>query len=1192
MGDLGGLFTGRKVAVSALRALAEGKDRTRVLVLTGVSGMGKSTVLSHVQAHPPPGWTCAVIDAEALVSGMVVRSEGAEEAALLLLRQIGGHLATLGPWWSRRWLRQRAASIGRMRPLPVRIRQWAGFGGSISNSPVHVTVGAPTQGQRRGQWTDELLTVARRVRRGRLVLMVDSCERLAYFDDVRAEQPRSGHPYGVAGWFSGVVDQLLEAAPNLRVVLAGTTTVAGYAADGGVSDRVACLELQPWKPGDTRRYLTRRGLKIDPTVAAAVTDTEGGLPATISWIADALNGLLTDEPTGSPSGGDVLAHLAELTGPARTQWLRGHVLDRLSEGTLHLLRVAAVLNVFTPTTLVTIAQQHRPVDSGAFARLTQTSCISPHSTGDDFRPVGHWRMHTVMNRWLLDDARAHDAQQQPSQQILPALHRAAADHHEALAGDAAWSLEAARHRFATGDDTHAHAWTDRLTTALRATPLDTLQIQLLTDAALSAEDCEKTLPAVAADAHLAAGFLDHHLGRHSAAQKHAEKALELYRALGSHSHAAYISACLAGQAAWQRPRYQDAAKHWTTASALHPAPTITSTTEPHYLDLHTALASAVLNTGDAPRARTLLEQPPTTSRTAPIGDSSVSTDADQSRQAVAYALPPLTLSDPIHPEQRTAWIRLLQAQTSFALANYEQSVAHAIRILDDPTAGPHHKAIAHWILANLALRTWTMEQAGHHLHEGVASARQCPDQRCLVYLLLARAQLAKQKAEWSPRRESPAPLPASLSLLQRRESAHQRDLAARERAAAAELATAFNSPMLQAHCIVDTEPESALALFRAVGDQLGEAHALRALSDNARSRGDLHGSDRYATQALTLYRTIGNELGEAHALRTLADSAKIRGDPDGALRHAAQALALFRAIGNQLGEAHILVRLADNAVKRGDPDGALRHAAQALALFRAIGNQLGEAHALGALSDNAGSRGDPDGSDRYATQALTLYRSIGDQLGEANVLHKLANNAVSRGDPDGSDQHATQSLTLYRSIGDQLGEAHALRTLADNAGSRGDVHGSDRYATQALTLYRTIGNKLGEAHALAVLAENAGRRGDPDGSDQHAAQSLALCRSIGHQLGEAHALRTLADNAGSRGDLHGSDRYATQALTLYRTIGHQLGEAHILVRLADNARQDGRLQEGRRQIEAAAALYETLGLPKLLEQCRKRVREW
>ncbi|MEU6654489.1 hypothetical protein ABZ904_34955 [Streptomyces sp. NPDC046900] len=1079
MEDLDRLFTDRKMALSAVGALARSGGGQRVLLLTGLSGMGKSTVLTYAQAHPPRGWTYAVVDAEALLSGMAVRSEGAEEAALELLRRVGGHLATLAPWWRRRRLRRKAALIGHVRPWRVSVRQWAGFGGSISKSPVEVTAGTLTQGQQRGQWTDQLLTVARGVRRGRLVLMVDTCELLTYFDDVRAEQPRDGKPYGVGGWFSGVVDQLLDAMPHLSVVLAGTTAPAMATTDDYAGNSVGHVELQGWIRGDTRRYLARRGLQVDAEVAAAVTDAEGGLPVTISWIANVLTGLLTDKPAGPPPA-DFLAQLTgpgAPTGPARTKWLRDHVLDRLSERTLHLLRAAAVLETFTPAALLAVARTNHPADADAFTRLARASCITPQPAGHDGQsgPDGHWRLHAVMRGWLIDNARAHDAQQPTDQRILPGLHRAAADYYEALAGDGGWSLEAARHRFATGDNTHTAAWTARLAAALQATPPDTLQIQLLTDAALDSGDCENTLPAIAADAHLAAGFLAYQLAQFPAAQDHAEHALALYRTIGTRRHAIYVSACLAGQAAWKRPRCKDTVEHWTTALTFHPVPTSTdpgSLARPDDLSLHTALAEATLTTGDAPRARALLEQLTFSARTGErVANSSDAVGTDQPTQAVEHAMPAIVPGDPVPSERHPAHTHLLHAEAALILDDYDQAAAYAQQILDDPAAGLHHTALAHRLLARIDLRAWNLRQADQHLHNATTAAQQCPDQRCMVHLLLTRAELAELKAVWSRPQESPTTISTSVSLTQYTEAAHQKELAARERIAAASLATDLKDPLLQAHAIVNTAPGEALALYRTLGDRRGEAHTLVALADGLRMRGDVDGAQDHATQALTLFRTLGNRQGEAEILLVLAAIARVRGDVGGADKHATQALTLFHSLRERRSEAETLRMLAEVARLRGDVDGADEHATQALTLFRTLGDPLGQADTLLVHAHIARLRGDLRGAQEHATQALTLYRTLGDPLGQANSLLVHADVARLRGDLRGADEHATQALTLYRTLDKRRSEAETLRMLADNARRDGRAGDGRRQMEEAAELYEALGLPKRAAQCRQELRE-------------------------------------------------------------------------------------------------------------------------
>ncbi|MFF6895980.1 hypothetical protein ACFY8Z_35870 [Streptomyces microflavus] len=1181
------MFTDRKTALRAVNTLLRGDGPGRVLLLTGLSGMGKSTVLAHVRTHPQSGWRYAVVDAEALVSGMAVRAEGAEEAALELLRQVAGHLASLGPWWRRRWLRQKAVGIGSARPWRVSVRQWAGFGGRISNSPVDVVAGARTQGERRGQWASQLLAVARGVRRRRLLLMVDTCEWLAYFDDVRAEVPRAGQPYGVGGWFSGVVDGLLDAMPGLRVVLAGTAAPAvgeALGSSGKAGGRVVRLELQPWKAGDTRTYLARRGIPATTGAATAVTDAEGGLPVSISWIADVLTGLLTDGPAGTGTADQVLADLTELsasTNLARAAWLRGHVLDRLSSGTLRLLQAAAVLETFTPAALLAVADSGAPADHDAFTRLTRTSCIDPHPGPDKL-----WRVHAVMRDWLLEAARDHDAQQPPSRRILPLLHQSAADYYEALAGDAGWSLRAVHHRFATGDSTHALAWTTRLSQALQATPLDTLQLQLLTDAALTAEHCEDALPAVAADAYLAAAYLAYQRAEYPTAQTHAEQALALYRTLDNRSGAVKAAARLAGQVAWMRFRYQDATTHWTTA--LDPAaPHGTDhLAEPGGYRLRLALTEAVLRTGDARRAHKLLQ-------VLPNCETSGTGSTNSPGTGMEYVLPPYALGTAVPPTVLGAYLHRLRAEIAFLLNDYDQAADHARRVLDDPAADRHGTALAHRLLARIANRAWDLGQAQDHIGKGTAAARQCPDRSCLVMCLLTRAEIAERQAQWAQPTDAASPTPPpSLSLTRRAESARQRELAATQRDAAKELATDLQNAHLQAQTKAKSDPAIALTLYRTIGDRRGEADVLNILADIAHQRNDLDSAQKHTTNGLALTRTIGDRHGEARALEMLADIAGRRDDLDGAQKYAEQALTLYRTISERRGEANALRILANVAGRHDDIDGAQKRTEQALTLYRTIGDCRGEADVLNILADIAHRRNDLDSAQKHTTNGLALTRTIGDRHGEAGALEMLADIAGRRDDLDGAQKYAERALTLYRTISDRRCEARALRMLAGIAVRRDDLDGAQKYAERALTLYRTISERRGEASALYVLAEAAARGRHLEEANKHATQALALYRATRERLGEANTLGILMVIAGQYNDLDGAKRYATQALTLARTLDNRITEANVLLRLAEAVGQSGDIETGRRYMEQAVSLYQEIGDTRLVAWCRSRLQKW
>ncbi|MDX9956060.1 MAG: tetratricopeptide repeat protein, partial [Anaerolineae bacterium] len=138
--------------------------------------------------------------------------------------------------------------------------------------------------------------------------------------------------------------------------------------------------------------------------------------------------------------------------------------------------------------------------------------------------------------------------------------------------------------------------------------------------------------------------------------------------------------------------------------------------------------------------------------------------------------------------------------------------------------------------------------------------------------------------------------------------------------------------------------------------------------------------------ALHLFRAVGDRLGEANVLQAMGDVQAFRDDRDTALDSYAQALTLFRAVGDRLGEANVLQAMGDVQAFRKENDTALDSYAQALTLFRAVGDRLGEANVLKAMGDVQAFRKENDTAlDSYA-QALTLFRAVGDRLGEANVL--------------------------------------------------------------------------------------------------------------------------------------------------------------------------------------------------------------
>jgi AAA ATPase domain len=336
MADPPVVFTDREEELAAVAGLLDPGSRQRVLVVHGAPGLGKSTLLAHIYRTGDRRWRRVLIDVEGMVTpAHAVPEEGGEDLALRLLRELGLALAGTAPWWRRRRARRRARAIGREAgqsgPVQVEMRAWD----HSQIEGTRIDAGEQTQAGRRARWVDDLLAVAASARR-RCLLLVDTAEWLYFFDEVARDRPRPDRPLGVGGWFAGaVLAPLLDAAPRLRVVLAGRDAVAVGKLPAGAH------QLDPWQARHTASYLAALGI-ADPGLAEAVHDECHGLPVVAAWLAEEC---LDQRDRGGAADRRWLAAVAR-DRPLRA-WLPERFFGRLTAAESQLTCAAAVLRAIT-----------------------------------------------------------------------------------------------------------------------------------------------------------------------------------------------------------------------------------------------------------------------------------------------------------------------------------------------------------------------------------------------------------------------------------------------------------------------------------------------------------------------------------------------------------------------------------------------------------------------------------------------------------------------------------------------------------------------------------------------------------------------------------------------------------------------------------------------------------------------------
>ncbi|MGI9001533.1 MAG: tetratricopeptide repeat protein [Pseudonocardia sp.] len=218
--------------------------------------------------------------------------------------------------------------------------------------------------------------------------------------------------------------------------------------------------------------------------------------------------------------------------------------------------------------------------------------------------------------------------------------------------------------------------------------------------------------------------------------------------------------------------------------------------------------------------------------------------------------------------------------------------------------------------------------------------------------------------------------------------------------------------------------EQALAVYREIGDWLGEANAVQALGEVALMQARYPEAGQRYEEALAVYREIGNRLGEANAVKALGDVALMQARYPEAGQRYEEALTVYREIGNRFGAANAVQALGDVARMQARYPEAGQRYEEALTVYREIGNRFGAANAVTALGDVARMQARyPEAGQRYE-EALTVYREIGNRLGEADTMLSTARLAVATGDRHDADKALTEALRIYRALGfDEFAES-------------------------------------------------------------------------------------------------------------------------------------------------------------------------
>jgi DNA-binding SARP family transcriptional activator len=215
--------------------------------------------------------------------------------------------------------------------------------------------------------------------------------------------------------------------------------------------------------------------------------------------------------------------------------------------------------------------------------------------------------------------------------------------------------------------------------------------------------------------------------------------------------------------------------------------------------------------------------------------------------------------------------------------------------------------------------------------------------------------------------------------------------------------------------------EDGLASARIFGDRLAEAWMLNNL-------GMVFGLQRKEQtvgcfeEALAIYREIGDQPGQARAANNVAQAClRLRRFPE-ALEAARRSLTVQQQAGDRYGEGIALGNLGDACRELGRFDEAVDHLEQALVIFRELGDQHSEADSLSDLGDAYLTMGRLDDSLSCLRASLAIWRANGERHGQAATLNRLGLAQKRAGRPKEARELLSEAHLILAELGD-LGQA-------------------------------------------------------------------------------------------------------------------------------------------------------------------------
>jgi predicted ATPase/class 3 adenylate cyclase len=189
--------------------------------------------------------------------------------------------------------------------------------------------------------------------------------------------------------------------------------------------------------------------------------------------------------------------------------------------------------------------------------------------------------------------------------------------------------------------------------------------------------------------------------------------------------------------------------------------------------------------------------------------------------------------------------------------------------------------------------------------------------------------------------------------------------------------------------------KQSVEMARTVSDQRTEALSLAFLGVTMTIQGNMAEGGPLLEQALAIYRSLGDKIGQAGTTEWLSANNK---DMERALAYAQESVALAREMGDLSGLVPRLCMLARLTLWNGDLTSPAAWLEEALSISRQLNDRSGESYAISTYGNFAYCQGNYPQAIAYHEEAIRLNEKIGDHYQNLWAKVNMAYAVLRQGD--------------------------------------------------------------------------------------------------------------------------------------------------------------------------------------------------